>query len=115
MVKEGDSCSCYSTHNKSERSIDFRYNLHYIIPEDGIAPGGRLQAFHSNWEKITNHQWPLSVVKDGFKIQFRQQPAPWKLNQIHLKEEDQHAVDEAVQKFLTAQIIELSPSQNTGF
>ncbi|KAG1393222.1 hypothetical protein G6F58_012350 [Rhizopus delemar] len=88
---------------------------HYTIPTDGIAPGGRLQQFYHNWTKITSHHWPLSVVKDGFRIQFHQQPTPWKLKPLRLTIEDQYAVDEAVQKFLNAQIIELSPSQHTGF
>ncbi|KAG1033731.1 hypothetical protein G6F43_013521 [Rhizopus delemar] len=79
------------------------------------TPGGRLQTFYHSWTEITTHQWPLSVVKDGFKIQFHHQPTPWRLRQIRPTDEDQSAVDEAVQKFLATQIIELSPSQHTGF
>ncbi|KAG2216398.1 hypothetical protein INT45_012487 [Circinella minor] len=90
-------------------------NSHYIIPADGIAPGGRIQKFYHNWKKITIHQWPLSVVQEGFKIHFHQQPTPWKLKQIHVKPEDQYAVDEAVKKILDAQIIKISPTQYTGF
>ncbi|KAG2221680.1 hypothetical protein INT45_002718 [Circinella minor] len=87
----------------------------YNIPTDGIAPGGRLQMFVPQWKKTTNHQWPLSVIQDGYQIPLIKNPILWRLRQIHLNSTEQMAANEAVEKFLQADIIELSPTQNTDF
>lgn len=47
-----------------------RTTEHYSIPLDGIPPGGRLQRFGQNWEKMTKHSWPKSVIQEGYRIQF---------------------------------------------
>ncbi|KAG1440011.1 hypothetical protein G6F46_013855 [Rhizopus delemar] len=86
---------------------------HYSTPSDGIKPGGRLQHFYQEWTQTTTHQWPLSVVRDGYQIQFNSTPQPWRLKMIQLNPVEQQAVKEAVQKFLQADIIEVSPSQST--
>ena len=43
-----------------------------LLPE--IPVGGRLRFFLSHWEKITDDQWVLSVIKEGYKIEFNQIP-----------------------------------------
>ncbi|KAG1406846.1 hypothetical protein G6F60_002626 [Rhizopus arrhizus] len=88
---------------------------HYNIPSDGIKPGGRLQRFYQQWKKITSHRWPLSVVQEGYKIQFNKTPQPWKIRPLHLNQIEQQAVNEAVLKFLKTDIIEISPDQNTDY
>ncbi|KAG1335721.1 hypothetical protein G6F62_006542 [Rhizopus arrhizus] len=84
---------------------------HYNIPSDGIKPGGRLQRFYQQWKKITSHRWPLSVVQEGYKIQFNKTPQPWKIRPLHLNQIEQ----QAVLKFLKTDIIEISPDQNTDY
>ncbi|KAG1455810.1 hypothetical protein G6F55_006855 [Rhizopus delemar] len=87
----------------------------YEIPTDGIAPGGRLQQFITAWKSTTTHPWPLSVIQHGYKIQFAKQPVPWRVPKKHLSAEDQLHVNIAIQKFLTGEMIEVSPSQNKNF
>ena len=43
-----------------------------LLPE--IPVGGRLRFFLGHWEKITDDQWVLSVIKEGYKIEFNQIP-----------------------------------------
>ncbi|KAG2200665.1 hypothetical protein INT47_005821 [Mucor saturninus] len=95
--------------------IQKHQNQHYTIPQDGIAPGGRLYHFLDNWKQQTTHQWPLSVIGQGYKLQFQSNLVPWKLKPIQLSPIDQKAVDNALEKFKIAQVIKRSPSQDQSF
>ncbi|KAG2236264.1 hypothetical protein INT48_008624 [Thamnidium elegans] len=75
----------------------------YSIPQDGILPGGRLQHFLSNWEKMTSQPWPIS------------NPYPWRTKPLKMTSDDQLAADQAVENFLNAGIIKRSPTQNRDF
>ncbi|KAI9271581.1 hypothetical protein BDA99DRAFT_602379 [Phascolomyces articulosus] len=55
---------------------------------------------------------PLSVVKEGYQLQFSKTPVPWFHRSVHRSVVEQTLVDQAVQKFLNAKVIELSPSQD---
>ena len=85
------------------------------IPEDGIPPGGRLTYFSDQWKKMTDHQWPLSVIMKGYKIQFHPKLIPWTNRPKTLTQKDQQAVDEAVQKFLNSTVIEESLTQDSSY
>ncbi|KAG1043950.1 hypothetical protein G6F43_011537 [Rhizopus delemar] len=87
----------------------------YTIPSDGILPGSRLQHFLPYWKTITNHPWPLSVIQNGYKIQFSKKPIPWRNQKKATTVEDQHHINEAIQKFLDGGMIEISPTQNRQF
>ncbi|KAG1144100.1 hypothetical protein G6F37_001511 [Rhizopus arrhizus] len=91
------------------------YTANYSIPTDGIAPEGRLHRFVQQWQSITRHPWPLSVVKEGYQIPLVKKPTPWKLRRINLNQIEQSAVNEAVEKFLLAGIIEISPTQSKDY
>ncbi|VDI64057.1 Hypothetical predicted protein, partial [Mytilus galloprovincialis] len=43
-----------------------------LLPE--IPVGGRLSLFLKEWTKITNDQWVLSYIKEGYKLEFQQFP-----------------------------------------
>ncbi|VDI40872.1 Hypothetical predicted protein [Mytilus galloprovincialis] len=43
-----------------------------LLPE--IPVGGRLSLFLKEWTKITNDQWVLSIIKEGYKLEFQQFP-----------------------------------------
>ncbi|KAG0974168.1 hypothetical protein G6F29_012385 [Rhizopus arrhizus] len=107
---------------QSSKAIDLQHSIqnnnsnnNYSIPSDGIQPGGRLNKFYNNWIKVISHKWPLSVIREGYKIQLNSNPIPWKLKKMNLKLEDQIAVDQAVEKFMTAGIIEISPNQSRDY
>ena len=44
------------------------------LPKPDIPTGGRLFHFRKAWEKITTDKWTQSVIRNGYKIQFRVQP-----------------------------------------
>ncbi|CEP07113.1 hypothetical protein, partial, partial [Parasitella parasitica] len=78
-------------------------------------PGGRLSHFFNNWKKITTHSWPLSVIRDGYQLQWATKPAPWKIKKMQHSPSDQQAVDAAIDKFLKAGIIYRSPTQDRSY
>ena len=39
-----------------------------------IPVGGRLIYFLKKWEQITDDQWVLSVIKEGYKLEFLEIP-----------------------------------------
>ncbi|KAG1256981.1 hypothetical protein G6F68_009526 [Rhizopus microsporus] len=88
---------------------------HYVIPEDGIPPGGRLQHFISAWKSSTSHKWPISVIEQGYKIQWSSKPIPWAARNYQASEMEQKHAHEAVHKFLESGVIEKSPSQDDRF
>jgi hypothetical protein len=57
----------------------------------------------------------LTVVSEGYKIQWSSTPIPWKTKPLRFSQEGQDAVNAAVKQFMEAGIIERSPSQNKGY
>lgn len=88
---------------------------HYITPQDGIQPGGRLQHFMHQWKQQTTHSWSLSVISQGYQIQWDSPQKSWRHKTMRLSLEDQQAVDVAVKTFLQSGIIEVSPTQNRQY
>ena len=39
-----------------------------------IPVGGRLVHFLSKWEQITQDQWVLDIIRDGYKLEFQKIP-----------------------------------------
>ena len=87
----------------------------YEIPTDGILPGGRLQHFQNYWKQTFGETWATSVITTGYQIQWTSKPMPWRMRPLHLSTTDLKAADDAVEKFLTAGVIEQSPTQNRDF
>ena len=44
------------------------------VPRSDLPTGGRISFFLKAWEKITSDVWTLSVVRSGYRIQFRVLP-----------------------------------------
>ena len=51
---------------------DSKVNIGLQSPK--IPVGGRLRFFLQNWKKITDDQWVLSVIEEGYKLEFIQKP-----------------------------------------
>jgi uncharacterized protein YijF (DUF1287 family) len=54
-------------------------------------------------------------VKEGYKIQFASYPTPWKLKSSNTNPADQQAVNEAINKFFLAGIVEIMPTQSEEY
>lgn len=104
-----------STKHQPTKPAIITSTTHYSIPSDGILPGGRLSHFLHNWEALTSHRWPLSVIRDGYQIPLHKKPTPWKLKKVHLNSTEQEIVNEAIHKFMMAGIIEKSPTQSCNY
>lgn len=88
---------------------------HYSILVNGVPPRNRPQHFIENWKKMTTQTWPLSVIQDGYKIQFNSKPISWTTKTYKLSESDQQAVNKVVDSFLKSKVIERSPTQDKRF
>jgi hypothetical protein len=44
-----------------------------------IPVGGRLRFFLENWNKITDDQWVLSIIQEGYKLEFIEKPPQSKI------------------------------------
>jgi hypothetical protein len=53
-------------------TVDLEVGL-IMCPE--IPVGGCLNKFLPNWEKIATDQWVLSIIKEGYKLEFFQKPS----------------------------------------
>ncbi|KAG1526955.1 hypothetical protein G6F52_001971 [Rhizopus delemar] len=82
---------------------------------NGVPPRNRPQHFIENWKKMTTQTWPLSVIQDGYKIQFNSKPISWTTKTYKLSESDQQAVNKVVDSFLKSKVIERSPTQDKRF
>lgn len=49
---------------------DCKYQVNILCQNQEIPVGGRLGHFWQNWEKITNGNWVLQIVKEGYKLEF---------------------------------------------
>jgi hypothetical protein len=61
---------------------------------------------------MTAHQWPNSVVSQGYKLQCTSPPQPWFSTSSTSQSTE---VDQAVNTFLSNGVIELSPTQDSRF
>ena len=44
--------------------------------KSNIPQAARLPFFFNNWKQVTNNNWVLRVVKEGYKLQFDSDPPP---------------------------------------
>ena len=54
--------------SKTRRENDSKLQFYQQCPQ--IPVRGHLRFFLENWEKITDDQWVLSVVEEGYKLEF---------------------------------------------
>ena len=71
--------------------------------------GGRLRYFLSEWEKITEVQWVLSLMKHGYKLEFLKIPPETGVRQTHASEKDTIILNQEVEKLLGKEVIEPVP------
>ena len=69
-IKNRGACFCQVCLNSLESSGSIKYSL----PKPDIPTGDRLYHFCQAWQNITTDQWTLSVIRSGFRIQFRVRP-----------------------------------------
>ncbi len=56
------------------------------IPKPHLPTGGRLRHFSKAWENITSDTWTQSVIRSGYRIQFRVRPhVLWRLPPLHVR------------------------------
>ena len=97
----------------SQKQQKIHYN--YTLPPDGIPPGGRLKHYIKAWKETIPYAWAWSVIEHGYKLQFEKKPVPWRVKPFQLSPTDQQAVDEAVEQFKIAGVIEPSSTQGKSF
>ena len=97
--------------NRSDSKVQF----YQESPE--IPVGGRLRFFLENWKKITNDQWVLSVIEEGYKLEFSGHPPQTGIKQTSVQRENLNILEAEVEDLLRKDAIEMVPLQeiNCGF
>ena len=82
-----------------------------------IPVGGRLSYFIDQWEKITDDQWVLSILKSGYLLEFRKVPKFYGIKETTCSGQDVPIYQNEISNLLEKQVIEpvLIQNQNTGF
>ena len=82
-----------------------------------IPVGGRLIYFIDQWEKITDDQWVLSILKSGYLLEFRKVPKFYGIKETTCSGQDVPIYQNAISNLLEKQVIEpvLIQNKNTGF
>ncbi|SAL96228.1 hypothetical protein, partial, partial [Absidia glauca] len=60
----------------------------------------------------SNPHWPLSVIQEGFQVQWSHPPQPWFTK---VRKEASPECNHAVQQFLNSGVIEIAPTQDQSF
>lgn len=87
----------------------------YQRPLDGIPLGGRLHQFYQHWTATVSHNWPLSVIKEGYRIQWSSTPKPWFTKRHSHSQQTLAHLDQVVSQFHNSKIIEVSPTQSRDY
>lgn len=68
--------------------------------------GGRIQFFYQNWLQITDDQWILSLIREGYKLEFQSIPKFNTIKQTKLPTENMHLLLQEVDILLKKEAIE---------
>lgn len=82
-----------------------------------IPVGGRLTYFLKEWEQITQDQWVLSVIKEGYKLEFNQIPPFLGVKETHVNAKNLNILQKEINSLLEKNAIEIVPEniRQTGF
>lgn len=76
-----------------------------------IPVGGRLRFFLDKWEEITNDQWVLSVIREGYKLEFLQAPPFSGVKQTLVSLDQETFIQKEIDTLLEKDCIEVVPQQ----
>jgi hypothetical protein len=63
-------------------TVDWNLKVSLYLNQAEIPIGGRLRFFLENWNKITDDQWVLSIILEGYKLEFIQKPPQSKIRKL---------------------------------
>ena len=89
---------------------DFQNTILAKLPQ--IPVGGRLTLFLDNWKKITSDQWVLSVIKEGYKLEFLSIPLPRRVRPTVIPVLDQELISQEIDSLLQKDCMEKVNAQN---
>ncbi|KAL1917129.1 uncharacterized protein VTP21DRAFT_4785 [Calcarisporiella thermophila] len=83
--------------------------------EARIPPGGRTQHFAKEWEKRIGKSWSTKTIREGVRIQFKRMPPQEQVKPFHLSHDDLQALDEAVERFIKDETVEIAQPNAEGY
>ena len=94
------------------RGNDSKVNLIQQCPQ--IPVGGRLRFFLENWKKITDDQWVLSLIEEGYKLEFIQKPPQSGMKETIVPRKNLDILNAEVAELLRKDAIEKVPPNERG-
>ncbi|KAL1920713.1 uncharacterized protein VTP21DRAFT_1090 [Calcarisporiella thermophila] len=80
-----------------------------------IPPGGRTQHFAKEWEKRIGKSWSTKTIREGVRIHFERMPPQEQVKPFHLSHDDLQALDEAVERFIKDDTVEIAQPDAEGY
>ena len=74
-----------------------------------IPVGGRLRFFLNSWKEITNDQWVLSVIAEGYKQEFMREPPQTGVKETSAPKNSLNILNAEVEELLRKDAIETVP------
>ena len=105
------------THLSYQADLHSQSSASFEVPDfpvplsdfDHLPVGDRMQVAYPNWETIGASSFIVSVLKDGYNLEFKSKP-PLKINPapfyLNLSPDQQEILDLEMQKFLDGHVIE---------
>ena len=88
-------------------------DLKVMMKCPNIPVGGRLTHFIKEWEQITQDQWVLSTIKEGYKLEFNQIPPFLGVKITHASAKNLEVLTKEINSLLEKNAIEIVPKQQT--
>jgi hypothetical protein len=98
-------------------TVDWNLKVSLYQNQAEIPVGGRPRFFLENWNKITDDQWVLSIIQEGYKLEFIEKPPQSRIRKTLVSLKDTQILLQEVNILLEKDAIEpvLNHEKPTGF
>lgn len=98
---------------EGENPIEHDKKVRNLMMFPKIPVGGRLTHFLPEWEKITQEKWVLSVIKEGYKLEFLQKPPFQGIKSTQTNKKNADLLKAEINSLIEKNAIEIVPRLET--
>jgi hypothetical protein len=97
--------------SQGNRTVDSPIQVRNYQLKPEIPVGGRLNFFQKNWEKITDDQWIISIMKEGYKLEFLKKPLGSGIKETSVSSKNIDILQEEIYILIQKDVIEPIPNR----
>lgn len=98
---------------EGENPIEHDKKVRNLMMFPKIPVGGRLTHFLPEWKKITQEKWVLSVIKEGYKLEFLQKPPFQGIKSTQTNKKNADLLKAEINSLIEKNAIEIVPRLET--